>query len=129
LPLAMGLMQLVTLRLPVARSFESATMSYYLRDNRVTFEKILLESPGINLAGMGTMSMKDSPAKLSLTFVTESPDAFHLPVISDILHLTQKSLLQLSVTGTTDDPKITPIPLNPIANTLRVLLPKKKEGK
>src|SRR6185295_10776847 len=53
-PLSMGLMQIATLRLPVAKSFNSATMSYYLRNNEVSFEKILLESSGINIAGLGT---------------------------------------------------------------------------
>jgi hypothetical protein len=126
-PLAMGLKQLVTLRLPVSRSFDHATMSYYLRDNKVTFERILLESSGINLAGMGTMSMKDSPPTLNLNFVTESPNELHLPLVTDILNLTRSELLQVSVTGSVDDPKITPIPLNPIASTLKALLPKKKE--
>ena len=60
-PLAMGLMQVVTLRLPVARAFNQAAMSYYLRDNKVTFEKFLLESPSINLAGRHRVSRRQSP--------------------------------------------------------------------
>ena len=123
-PLAMGLMQVVTLRLPVARAFNQAAMSYYLRDNKVTFEKILLESPSINLAGAGTMSLADKA--LNLNFVTESPNELELPLISSLVNEIRAQLLQLSVTGTIDNPKITPVPLTPISNPLRALLPKKK---
>ncbi|MGN6369116.1 MAG: hypothetical protein ACTHN5_12715 [Phycisphaerae bacterium] len=125
-PLAMGLMQLVTLRLPVARAFDQAAMSYYLRDNKVTFEKILLESPTINLAGAGTMSLADKA--LDLNFVTESPNELKLPLISSLVNEIRAQLLQLAVTGTIDNPKITPVPLSSIASPLRNLLPKKKQA-
>lgn len=120
-PLAMGLMQVATLRLPVARSFDGASMTYYLRDDRVTFEKILLESKGINLAGAGTLSLEKRG--LDLTFVTESPNDWNLPILSPILKQTRRELLQLSVTGTVDNPKVTPVPLSGITTTLRNLLP------
>ena len=120
-PLAMGLMQMVTLRLPVAQAFNHAAMSYYLRDNKVTFERILLESPSIDLAGAGTMSLKDKA--LDLNFVTESPNELSLPLVSTIINQIRLELLQLSVTGTIDDPKITPVPLSPLATTLRAFLP------
>ena len=120
-PLAMGLMQVVTLRLPVARSFDRAAMSYFLRDNKVTFEKILLESSSINLAGSGTMSLHDKA--LDLNFVTESPNAFHLPLISPIITQIRDELLQLAVTGTIDNPKVTPVPLSAALRAASALLP------
>ena len=123
-PLAMGLMQIVTLRLPVARAFDQAALSYYLRDNKVTFEKILLESPSIDLAGAGTMSLADKA--LDLNFITESPNEIELPLISSLVNEIRAQLLQLSVTGTIDNPKINPVPLSSIASPLRGLLPKRK---
>ncbi len=125
-PLAMGLMQLATLRMPVARAFDRAAMSYFLRDNKVTFERILLESPSINLAGSGTMSLKDKG--LNINFVTESPHEFHLPVISPIISQIRDELLQLSVTGTIDNPKVTPVPLSDLSAPLRALLPHRQEA-
>ncbi len=122
-PLAMGLMQLVTLRLPVARAFNQASMSYYLRDNKVTFEKILLESPSINLAGAGTLSLADKG--LDLNFVTESPHELKLPVVSWLVDSIREELLQLTVTGTVEAPVVTPVPLNAISGPLRALLPKR----
>ncbi len=115
-PLSMGLMQIVTLRLPLARSFQHATMSYYLRNNEITFEKILLESPGVNLAGAGTLAISDRA--LNLNFITATP-YMTIPIISDF----QSQLLQVSVTGTAGNPKVTPVPLSPVANMLRNLLP------
>ena len=50
--------QIVTLRLPVSKAFDRASMSYYLRDDKVTFEQILLESPGIpNLSAWWTWTV------------------------------------------------------------------------
>ncbi len=126
-PLSLGLMQIATLRLPVSGAFNRASMNYYLRDDKITFEHILLESDGINLAGMGTLSLQDK--SLAFTFVTETPKEFHLPFLSELIKATRNQLLQLSVTGNLDDPKVMPVPLSAVTKTLQALLPKKKEGK
>lgn len=123
-PLAMGLMQLVTLRLPVSRAFESATMGYYIRDNKVTFEKIVLESPGLNLAGTGTLGLQDR--KLDLALLTESPNEWRFPLLTEIVELARRELLQVHVSGTVDAPEIKGVPLGTLAQTLRLLLPRKK---
>jgi hypothetical protein len=120
-PLAMGLMQIVTLRLPVSSSFQQAAMSYYLRNDEVTFDKILLESAGINVAGLGTVSLADR--SLNMSFVTASPHELYIPFISDVIRETRNELLQLSVTGPLDKPTVTPVPLSAISNVLRLLLP------
>jgi len=121
----MGLLQLATLRMPMSRAFNSAQMSYYLRDQKVTFEKILLESPGVNLAGMGTLSLADRT--LDLRFVTETPNEIHLPIISSMVQGARNQLLQIQVSGPVDAPKIQPIPLDMIASTLQALLPRRRE--
>ncbi len=123
-PLAMGLMQIVTLRLPVSGAFKNASMSYYLRDNKITFEKILFESPGINLAGLGTLSLQDR--KLDLNFVTESPKEMSLPIIFDITKFIRDQILQIQVTGTVENPRIQPVQLNALTAPIRELLPKRK---
>ncbi|HVX86696.1 MAG TPA: hypothetical protein VH253_18075 [Phycisphaerae bacterium] len=128
-PLAMGLLQVATLRLPVAHSFDGASMTYYLRDNRVTFERIILESKGVDLAGNGTLTLHPEASngmgagQLDLNFVTESPNDWNIPILSTILKTTRRELLQLSVTGTVDNPKVTPVPFSTITGALRNLLP------
>jgi hypothetical protein len=121
IPLAMGLMQMVTFRLPVAQSFRQASMNYSIRNNDINFERILLESKGIDLAGTGTVSIKSQT--MDLNFLTETPNEVFIPILSPIIRETRNELLQLSVTGTIDKPKVTPVPLSAIANTLRAILP------
>lgn len=120
-PLSMGLMQIATLRLPVADSFEQASLSYYLRNDQVTFERILLESKGIDLAGMGTLSIKDK--SLDLLFATQTPHEVYIPILTPIIQATRDGLLQVSVTGTLANPKIVPVPLSAITLTLRNIFP------
>jgi hypothetical protein len=122
-PLAIGLMQVATLRLPLAHAFDRASMSYYLRDNKVSFERILLESPGINLAGLGSLSLADK--SLELTLLTESPNDLKLPIVTDLIRMARNELIQLSVTGTVDNPKVVPVTLSSVATTLQKLLPKR----
>jgi len=121
-PLSMGLMQVATLRLPVADSFDQASLSYYLRNDQVTFERILLESKGINLAGLGTLSIKDK--NLEMSFITETPHEMYVPILTPIIQATRDQLLQVSVTGTLANPKIVPVPLSAIAATLKNILPR-----
>jgi hypothetical protein len=121
-PLAMGLMQMVTLRLPVARSFREGEMVYRIDDDIIHFERILLASPGINLAGAGNVSF--SSKNMSLSFITETPNEFEIPILSPIIQQTRNELLQISVTGTLDNPKVTPVPFSSISNALRALLPR-----
>ena len=121
-PLSMGLMQVATLRLPVADSFDHASLSYYLRDDKVTFERILLESQGIDLAGLGTLSIKDK--SLEMSFITETPHEVYVPILTPIIQATRDQLLQVSVTGTLANPKIVPVPLSAIAATLKNILPR-----
>ena len=123
-PLAMGLMQIVTLRLPTAKAFSSAQMTYYLRDNKVTFERILLESSGFNLAGSGTLGLKDR--ELDLGFVTETPHEIYFPLWTPFWKGIQNQILQIHVTGPIDSPEIRPVALDAVGSTLRLLLPKPK---
>jgi hypothetical protein len=95
-------------------------MSYYIRDDKVTFEKIILQSSGVNLAGLGTLTIKDH--QIDLRFVTESPSDIKIPLIDAV----RNQLLQLQVVGPIDAPRIIPIPLDAVSSTLELLLPKPK---
>jgi hypothetical protein len=124
-PLAMGLMQVATLRLPLSKSFETATMNYYIRDNKVTFEKILLESPGINLVGLGTVTIDER--KLDMNFATDNPSQFKLPFIDDFIKQLRDGLLTLHVGGTVEKPDIQVVPLGTLRETFERLLPRKEK--
>lgn len=123
-PLAMGLMQIASLRLPLSGNFEGASMSYYLRDNKITFERILLESKGMNLAGAGTLSLADK--SIDMRFVTESPADNTIPLLSPLMRGVRNQLLQIQVSGNIEAPKIQPVPLDAVGSTLQLLIPKKQ---
>jgi len=70
---------------------------------------------------MGTVSL--ATREMDMSFVTESPNEFSIPILTPILQETRNELLQLSVTGTLENPKITPVPLSAISNLLRAFFP------
>ncbi len=97
-------------------------MTYSLTNDEISFDRILLESSGINLAGAGTIMI---PTKaMNFSFVTETPNELFIPIISPIIRQTRNELLQVSVTGTLDNPQVVPVPLSTVSNTLRALLPR-----
>jgi hypothetical protein len=108
----------------VARSFREGEMAYSIRGDTIRFERILLESPGINLAGAGTVAFTSK--NMSLSFVTETPNEFSIPILTPIIQQTRNELLQISVTGTLDNPKVTPVPFSSVSNALRALLPRSR---
>ena len=108
-PLAMGLLQVATLRLPISYAFKSAKIAYKINNDTVSFSDIELDSPGVNLLGGGSMSIKHKT--LDLHFSTHSAQGNNIPVLSQIMGLIRSQLLQLRVTGTLSHPKLSVAPL------------------
>ena len=123
-PLAMGLMQLATLRLPLRGAFESANMTYYIRDNKVTFERIALESPGFSLLGAGTVTVHER--NLDITFVTNNPGE-NIPFLTGIMQVLREQLLQVHVTGTLEKPIVETVTFPSLGKTLEQFMPHPKE--
>ncbi|MEI7766405.1 MAG: hypothetical protein WCJ97_03085 [Phycisphaerae bacterium] len=119
-PLTMGLLQIVTLRLPVSEAFSSGEVSYYVQDDKVTFEKVLLASKGMNLAGLGTLDL--TKREISMQMVTASPQGFSIPLLSPLLEGLRGQLLQIEVLGPLDQPIIRPLPLGAITGPLARLV-------
>jgi AsmA-like C-terminal region len=109
-PLAMGLLQITTLRLPISSAFDHARITYNLNGNIVTFNSIELNSPGVDLTGGGTVDL--GSRQLSLNMFTQTPSGLDIPVLGDVLNVFQQQLLELRIRGTIDDPAIVPIPLH-----------------
>ncbi len=108
-PLAMGLMQIATLRLPVSHAFSHATLAYTLKHDTVTFSRISLHSAGVNVVGTGTLNIHNRD--LNIHMLTESPHGTRLPVIGFIFGLARSQLLQIWVNGTLSHPKVHAVPL------------------
>ncbi len=108
-PMAMGLMQIVTLRLPISSDFQHAHVQYFINNNMVRFNPISLSSPGVNLVGEGSLNLQSSD--LDLRFITQSPHGTRVPLLGFIFGLARSQLLELRVSGTLAHPVIAPVPL------------------
>ncbi|HTV48050.1 MAG TPA: AsmA-like C-terminal region-containing protein [Phycisphaerae bacterium] len=120
-PLAMGLLQIGTLRLPISDAFNYALINYELSNDVVTFNSIQLNSPGVDLVGSGNVDL--SSGMLNLNMATQTPNGPGIPVLGDIVDFLQQQLLELRIRGTIDDPVIVPIPLHMVTFPLDLLVP------
>jgi len=103
LPLALGLLQISHLSLPVSDSFSRATITYRMRKQKVSFERIVLESPNMRMAGDGEMDTETR--KLDLTLTTSNPAGVDLGPVTDMVNSLRDQLITIRVTGTLDEPK------------------------
>ena len=108
-PMAMGLMQIVTLRLPISSDFKHADVRYVINNNIVRFKPISLSSPGVNLVGEGDLNLKTTDINLRL--LTQSPHGTRVPLLGFLFGLARSQLLELRVSGTLAHPVIAPVPL------------------
>ncbi|MGC8625604.1 MAG: AsmA-like C-terminal region-containing protein [Phycisphaerae bacterium] len=112
-PMAMGLMQIATLRLPISSNFHHASVRYTIHNNVVRFNPISLRSTGMNLVGEGTLNLKTTA--LNLRLLTQSPQGTRVPVLGWLFGLARSQLLELRVSGAVAHPTIAPVPLRFLA--------------
>lgn len=103
LPLALGLLQIAHLSLPINDSFSRATISYHMINDEVEFERIVLESPNVRMAGDGEMNAASK--KLNLTLTTSNPSGIDLGPLTEIVDTVRDQFITVRVTGTLDEPK------------------------
>src|SRR5262249_12231437 len=103
-PLAMGLIQLVNLSLPTARSFDHASASYLLDGNNVKFDAIALEAPTVQIVGDGRMEYNSR--KLDLNMTTRNAEGLAFGAITELLSGIKNELISIHVTGTLTEPKV-----------------------
>ncbi len=99
-PLAMWVLQLSSLALPVSTSFNFADINFYLQGDRITFDRLFLESPTLTMTGHGDLYY--ITRELDLRF--ESANRARTPVVSDLIEGFRDSLFSIHVTGNLDDP-------------------------
>jgi hypothetical protein len=119
-PLTIGAVQLLTLRLPMARAFDRAIIAYTIDGDVLKFDRIVLGSSNLDLAGIGTVNLKTDA--LDLNFVTRTPHDWNIPIVSDLVQTVRDQLLQIHVGGTIAKPRIDPVPLSAITGPLSDLL-------
>ncbi len=105
-PLNMWALQLSSLTLPIATSFEDADLLFHLKGSRVIFEKMQLESPLMSMNGTGQIELPSG--KLDLRFKTASK--LRAPLLSDLWEHLRDGFFSIHVTGTLDKPTTDLVP-------------------
>ena len=110
LPLMIDLLKLLRFRPPDETAFTSSDLTFRVEDDIIYFDKIKFEGDAISLDGRGEMSLKKT---VNLTFDTTvgRDDGQILSVlVRPFLKEAGRRLMELRVTGTLDEPDITPVP-------------------
>lgn len=103
-PVLLGLVQIANLSLPGGTSFNNATARYNMDGPKIRFEQLVLRSPGMQIDGSGMIDMESRQVRLTLW--TAPVNGPRLPLFSDFVDRTRRELLQITIRGTIDNPKI-----------------------
>ncbi len=130
IPLVLGLMQITNLSLPISSPFNEAAARYSVEGEKVSFEQIELRASNMLMSGSGWMDFKSK--RVRMTFVTDSPNQWRIPFISDILRGASQEFMQIHVTGTVKEPKVSGSMMNTFTTTVDEVFDKsgtRKSGK
>jgi hypothetical protein len=103
-PVAMGFLQITNLSLPISQPFNEATARYSVQGQAVTFESVELHAPSMTMSGSGVLDFASK--KVRMTFMTDNPNWPKLPFIDPLLQGARRELLQIKITGSIQDPKV-----------------------
>lgn len=101
-PFALTFLQLLSLAMPTAKSFDRAQASYVIDGDVVRFDAIRFETPSIALTGQGTMHF--SSQALDLDFVTRNTAGPSFGPMSDLVSVLKDEIIAIHVGGTIDKP-------------------------
>jgi hypothetical protein len=104
IPLVLGLMQITNLSLPISSPFNEAAARYTVEGEKVNFEQIELRASNMLMSGSGWLDFKSK--KVKMTFMTDNPNAWRIPFISEILQGARQEFMQIHVTGSVKEPKV-----------------------
>ncbi|RMF83563.1 MAG: hypothetical protein D6744_04430, partial [Planctomycetota bacterium] len=106
---------------PLSESIDQAELRFAWRGPALMFERVDIRTRDLRLIGEGWWNSADD--SLSLTLIGAHPeDAPRLAVITDLLELAGKELLQYRIDGTLANPRVTVQPLHNLTEPLRRLL-------
>jgi hypothetical protein len=129
IPLVLGLMQITNLSLPISSPFNEAAVRYSVEGEKVNFEAVELRASNMLMSGSGWLDFKSK--KVKMTFVTDSPNAWRIPFITDILQGARQEFMQIHVSGSVQEPKVSGSMMNTFQTTVDEVFDKngKKGGK
>jgi hypothetical protein len=103
-PLVLGLMQVTQLALPISSPFNEAAARYSVEGERVNVEQIELRASNMLMSGSGWIDFATKKVKMS--FRTDNPNAWRIPFITELLQGARSEFLQIHVSGSVKEPKV-----------------------
>jgi hypothetical protein len=107
LPLTLRMLQATQLMLPLADSLDRASLDFFVRGERLRFERFDLSCPTLRLLGSGSMDL--GSWDVALRFRNRGV----VPGISELFGAASDALFVIDVTGPAGDPKVNLTPLPP----------------
>jgi hypothetical protein len=126
IPLVLGLMQITNLALPISSPFNDAAARYTVEGERINFEQIELRASNMLMSGSGWLDFASK--KVKLTFVTDNPNAWRIPFISDLLQGARQEFLKIHVSGSVQEPKVRGSMMSTFTTTVDEVFNGNKQG-
>jgi len=104
-PLTLRLLQVVQLMLPLSGSLDEADISFFIDGDRLTFERLELQSDTLRLVGTGGMKLD------GLILDTRFSSRGTLAIFSDLMGGLTDHLFAIEVTGPLNNPRTRVLPL------------------
>jgi hypothetical protein len=101
LPGAMPLLRLSNLQPPIGEPLESASASFYMQGDTVTFDRLQVSSESLVILGEGTLTLPST--ELNLRFNTEGRTK--IPILDDILRGLRNEIVTTVVSGPVSSPE------------------------
>ncbi len=120
LPIFLAIFQVLNLS-PDENVFHDGRLKMFLSGQRLTFQNIDLQGKAMSFIGGGALDLQND--QLNVTLLARSPVRIKLPLLTDILQGASREIMEVKVTGTLTEPRITPQPLKSLKTALETLFP------
>src|SRR4029078_7128794 len=111
-----GLMQITNLSLPISSPFNEAAARNTVEGQRISFEQRERRASNRLMSGAGWLDF--ATRKVKMTFVTDNPNAWRIPFITEILQGARQELMQIHVSGSVQEPKVRGTMMNTFTTTV-----------
>lgn len=122
IPILLGISQITNLSLPLNEPFTEGTARYAVQGQNVVFDSIALKASNMEMTGTGQMDFASK--KFDLLFTTNNPKWPKIPLINDFVVAAERQFLQIRVSGTISEPKVSAGILSAVPTTIERVMGK-----
>ncbi len=116
LPFMVSLLKLLSVKTPDSTAFTNSTIKYRIEGDHMYLDNVAFNGDAISLEGSGQMGF-DLGIDLKFHSLVGRSD-WQLPVLKNVMGAASRQLMQISVTGSLSDPKMTRTVLPAVSKAL-----------